>query len=153
VKSSAALPIELTASTGFMLAVVADAATRDYGAALQRVGIAPHHLGILTLLQSEGPLVQARIGDRLQIVKPTIVGLVNDLERMGLVERRAHPRDGRAFEVHLLEAGRRRVLEASAVSKAATAAFFGVLQRDEQRTFHELLSRLASHHQPLGGFT
>lgn len=146
VTSPAPLPAALVRSTGFMLAVVADAATRDYSAALQKIGISPHHLGILTLLQAEGPLVQARLGDRLQIVKPAIVGLVNELERMGLVERRTHPTDGRAFEVHLLEQGRRRIEEAASVSKTATAAFFGVLTRAEQKTFWSLLSRLASTH-------
>jgi DNA-binding MarR family transcriptional regulator len=129
-----------------MLAVVADAATRDYATELERIGISPQHLGILTLLQAEGPLVQARLGDRLQIVKPTIVGLVNDLERMRLVERRTHPTDGRAFEIYLLEDGRRRIDAAASVSERATAAFFGPLNRAEQKTFHTLLSRLASAH-------
>ena len=151
VTSTAPLPAALSRSTGFLLAAVADAATRDYSAALQKIGILPHHLGILALLQGEGPLVQARLGDRLQIVKPAIVGLVNDLERMGLVERRTHPTDGRAFEIHLLERGRRRIEEAASISETATAAFFGPLSRAEQKTFHSLLSRLASTHLTQGG--
>jgi DNA-binding MarR family transcriptional regulator len=150
VTARAPLPEALTRSTGFLLAVVADAATRDYSVALEQIALAPQHLGILTLIQAEGPLVQARLGDRLQIVKPAIVGLVNDLERMGLVERRAHPTDGRAFEVHLLEAGQRRIEAAAKVSEAATAAFFRPLRRTEQKTLHELLSRLATAHLAQG---
>ena len=141
------LPDSLTQWPGFMLAWVADMAITEYTQALASIQLKPHHLGILTLLQSEGAMVQARLGDRLSIVKPLIVGLVNELEAMGLVERRPHPSDGRAFEVHLLEAGVERIQEAESVSRSATSTFFGALKPAEQRSFQQMLARLASSAQ------
>jgi MarR family transcriptional regulator, lower aerobic nicotinate degradation pathway regulator len=145
-QTSSSPPDSLIQSPGFMLAWVADIATRDYTQALATIGIKPQHLGILTLLAGEGPMVQARLGDRLRIVKPAIVGLVNELEDMHLIERRTHPSDGRAFEVHLLKAGLECIEQAKSVSESATAAFFADLNPNEQRSFHEALSKLASAH-------
>lgn len=78
---------------------------------------------MLTLLR-DGPLVQARLSERLGVFKPVMVTLVNELEAMGLVRRQPHPTDRRALEVHLLLAGQRRVEEAEAVSERASAEFF-----------------------------
>jgi DNA-binding MarR family transcriptional regulator len=47
-----------------------------------------------------------------QVSKPTVVYLVDDLERLGYVERRPDPSDGRAKLVCLTERGRRAQEEA-----------------------------------------
>lgn len=138
------LPESLTRWPGFMLAWVADAAVKEYTQALATIGIRPQHLGILTLLQSKGAMVQARLGDHLSIVKPAIVGLVNELEAMGLVERRPHVKDGRAFEIFLLEAGVQRIRQAESVSRNASSTFFETLKPAEQKTFMQMLTRLAN---------
>jgi DNA-binding MarR family transcriptional regulator len=101
------------------------------------------HLGVLVLLE-DGPLMQARLSERLQVFKPVMVTLVNELEAMGLVERRPHPRDKRAVEVHLLPAGVRRIREAERVSERASEEFFSTLTPHERQTFHDLLAKLAS---------
>lgn len=138
------LPQGLVQWPGFLLAWVADMAGETYARSLAPLRIKPHHLGILTLLESEGPLVQARIGDRLTIVKPVIVGLLNELEALRFVERRPHPTDRRAFEIHLLDAGRQCIREAEGISQAVTASFFRDLTHEEQQTLYQLLRRLAS---------
>jgi MarR family transcriptional regulator, lower aerobic nicotinate degradation pathway regulator len=127
-----------------MLAWVAHLAGEVYAQGLAPLGIKPQHLGILTLLESEGPMVQARLSDRLTIVKPVVVGLINELEARRFVERRPHPTDRRAFEIHLLDQGRQCIRDAEAVSRAATASFFGALSPEEQQTLYQLLSQLAS---------
>lgn len=142
-RTGAPLPEDLTGWPGFTLAWAADEAGRLYAGMLATLGIKPQHLGVLTLLEAEGPMVQARIGDRLSIVKPAVVGLLNELEAMNLVERRPHPTDRRAFEVHLLEAGKQRVREAEDVSRRATEVFFAELEPEELRALHEMLTRLA----------
>lgn len=137
------LPDNLVKWPGFALSWAAEEASQFYTSALVPLGITARHLGILTLLEAEGPLVQARIAERLHVVKPALVALLNELEAKGLVARRAHPTDKRAFAVHLLDAGRERIRRAEAVSRTATDAFFGVLSADERRLLHELLLRLA----------
>lgn len=136
-------PTSLSRWTGFLLAWVAANGGEHYERALAEVGLKPHHLGVLVLLQ-DGPLVQARLSDRLGVFKPVMVALVNDLEAMGLVERQPHPRDRRATEVHLLPAGVARIREAERVSERASDEFFAALTPTERQTFHRLLAKLAA---------
>jgi DNA-binding MarR family transcriptional regulator len=136
-------PRTLARWTGFLLSWVAASGGAHYGRALASLGLKAQHLGVLVLLE-EGPLVQARLSERLGVFKPVMVTLVNELEAMRLVERRAHPRDKRAVEVHLLPAGARRIREAERVSERASDEFFSPLTPRERQTFHDLLAKLAS---------
>ena len=137
------LPEALVKWPGFLLAWVSDLAREVYARELAPLGIKSHHLGILTLLESDGPMVQARLGDRLTIVKPMIVSLINELEARSFVERRPHPTDRRAFEIHLLAQGRQCIRDADVISRAVTANFFGDLTSDEQQLLYQFLWRLA----------
>jgi DNA-binding MarR family transcriptional regulator len=135
-------PAALARWTGFLLAWVAATGGEHYGRALSGLGLKDQHLGVLVLLR-DGPQVQARLSEQLGVFKPVMVGLVNDLEEMGLVVRRRHPTDRRAVQVHLLKAGEQRIREAERISARASEEFFGVLTPEERRTFHELLAKLA----------
>ena len=125
-----------------MLSWIADLAGQEYEQALTPFGIQASHLGVLTLLEAEGPLVQARIGERLSLVKHRIVDLLNDLEAWGLAERRPHPTDGRAFLIHITPVGLQRLQQVEEVSRAFSQAFFAELTLEEQHLFHTFLARL-----------
>jgi MarR family transcriptional regulator, lower aerobic nicotinate degradation pathway regulator len=135
-------PPVLARWTGFLLAWVAASGGEHYGRALASVGLTAQQLGVLVLLR-DGPMVQARLSERLNVFKPVMVTLVNELEAMGLVARRAHPRDRRAVHVHLLPAGTRRIREAERVSERASDEFFAPLTARQRQTFHHLLAKLA----------
>jgi DNA-binding MarR family transcriptional regulator len=135
-------PERLRRSTGFLLAWVAARGGEQYARALASLGLKAHHVGVLTLLQ-DGPLPQSRLSERLGVFKPAMVAVLRDLEEMGLVERRPHPTDGRALEVHLLPTGRRRFEVVEEAGQRATDEFFAPLTLRERRTFHELLTKLA----------
>lgn len=135
-------PAALARWTGFLLAWVAASGGVHYERALASVSLTAQQLGVLVLLR-DGPLVQARLSERLNVFKPVMVTLVNELEAMGLVARRAHPHDRRAVLVHLLPAGTRRIREAERVSERASDEFFAPLTERQRRTFHHLLEKLA----------
>lgn len=135
-------PEELARSTGFLLSWVAARAGERYEEVLAEIGLKALHLGVLTQLQS-GPLVQSRLSERLSVFKPVMVTLVNELEAMGLAERRPHPRDRRAVEVHLLPAGVQKIRNAEQVSERISGEFFGPLTLEERQTLHALLAKLA----------
>ncbi|MEV0162610.1 MarR family winged helix-turn-helix transcriptional regulator [Nonomuraea fuscirosea] len=135
-------PEELARSTGFLLSWVAARAGEQYEEVLAETGLKPLHLGVLTQLQN-GPLVQSRLSERLSVFKPVMVTLVNELEAMGLAERRPHPRDRRAVEVHLLPAGVRKIRDAEQVSERISGEFFGPLTPEERQSLHALLAKLA----------
>jgi MarR family transcriptional regulator, lower aerobic nicotinate degradation pathway regulator len=135
-------PPELARWTGFLLSWVAASGGEHYGRALASVGLTPQQLATLVLLR-DGPLVQARLSERLDVFKPVMVTIVNELEAQGLVRRRPHPHDRRAVRVHLLPAGTRRIREAERVSERAADEFFAPLTDRQRQTFHQLLAKLA----------
>jgi MarR family transcriptional regulator, lower aerobic nicotinate degradation pathway regulator len=135
-------PPELARWTGFLLSWVAASGGAHYGRALESVGLTAQQLGVLVLLR-DGPMVQARLSEALNVFKPVMVTIVNELEAQGLVERRAHPHDRRAVEVHLQPAGTRRIREAERVSERASDEFFAPLTVRQRQTFHHLLEKLA----------
>lgn len=143
------LPPSLSCWTGFVLHWVADLGEQFFTNTVAPLGLRPNQVVILQLLASEGPIVQARLSDKLRVDKATMVNLLNELESQGLIERQPHRCDRRAFEVHILEAGLQRLQEAEKVSIAATKHFFGALTLTEQQTLHNLLSRLATSNAPL----
>lgn len=138
------LPKSLSNWTGFLLFHVTELAGQMYAQALASIRLQPFQVGVLQLLASEGPMVQARLGEFLSTDKATMVGLLNDLETQGLVERRPNPHDKRSYHVHLLDGGRARLAEAEKVNAFANKMFFADLTPDEQTTLHQLLERLAT---------
>lgn len=135
-------PEVLTRWTGFLLNWVAAHAREAYEEVVAQVGLKPQHLGVLTQIE-QGPMIQARLSDRLRVFKPVMVALVNELEAMGLAERRPHASDRRAMEVHILPAGVEKVREVDRLSEQASAEFFSPLTPQEQESLHGLLAKLA----------
>lgn len=138
------LPQCLSHWTGFVLHWVTELGAQFYTRAMAPLNLRPLQVGILQLLAGEGAMVQARLGDRLRVDKATMVTLLNDLEEQGLIERRPHPSDRRAYEIHLLKAGEQRLQAAENLSIEAAQQFFSTLTPQEQQTLNELLRRVAT---------
>lgn len=139
------LPPSLTKWTGFVLAQVANLGEAVYEQAISSLGITGPHLSVLMVLEHNGPSVQAHLSVPLQIDKATMVGLINLLEEKGLVKRKPHPKDRRAFLIHITQKGRNTVTKAAAINKSISKDFFGALSSQEQKLFHDFLLRTVSH--------
>ena len=63
---------------------------------------------LATLRFSEG-VTQQELAERLLVTKGNVCGVLDRLERLGWVERRPDPDDGRANRLYLTAAGRRKV--------------------------------------------
>ena len=116
-----------------------------------RFGISGSQWGVLVTLHrteaEEGrrALRLTDLGDRLIVRPPSITGVVDRLQRMGLVARTASADDHRAKDVSLTAAGRdlvRRILEHH---PAQVRSAFQGLSGAEQGEFQRLLDRLSSH--------
>jgi DNA-binding MarR family transcriptional regulator len=137
------LPESLTHWPGYLLTFIAEHATERFERAVAEHGIRSKHASVLVVIDAEGPMSQRALGRRLRIDKSPMVGLLDDLERLGLAERRRSNADRRVQAIHLTPKGRHvldRVLE---IADAENARTFGVLDESEREQLHDLLLRVA----------
>jgi DNA-binding MarR family transcriptional regulator len=79
---------------------------------------------------ADGPLKLNELAEALDSDAPSVTVAVNDLEKRGLVERRAHPDDRRAKLVSLTPAGKRTLAAARSVTERAPDAFAAMAGKD-----------------------
>jgi MarR family transcriptional regulator, 2-MHQ and catechol-resistance regulon repressor len=115
-----------------------------------RHGISGSQWGVLrNLLRAEqeglAGLRITALSARLLIRPPSVTGVVDRLERAGLVVRQNDPADQRAKFVQLTLAGRRLVEHVLIGHPRQVEAVLGGLSKAEQASLHELLLRLGRH--------
>ena len=86
--------------------------------------------------------LQQQLADRLLVTKGNVVGLLNRMERDGLVTRQPHPEDGRAHLVSLTEQGATLAAQVIPEHEALVAEYLGVLTPENRGSLHEVLRRL-----------
>ena len=104
-------------------------------------GLRPRHLVALTLLREFGEQSQADLARTLQVDPTSLVGLLNELEAAGLVERRRIPQDRRRHTVALTPAGMGRLAEIERALAASEQRVLSGLDPTEQATLHALLQK------------
>lgn len=72
---------------------------------LERHGLSESRVGVLWMIRAKGPLTLGDLATALDFSPRNITGLVDHLERDGLVERFPDPEDRRATRVRLAAAG------------------------------------------------
>jgi len=70
------------------------------------VNITPHHFEIIRLLEEEGTLHVAEIGERLQIAKAQMTRLIDKLADLNIVQRKTDVADRRTINITLTGQGR-----------------------------------------------
>ena len=63
------------------------------------------HLNVLMLLQSNGAMAMSRLADLLDVSVASATGIVDRMEKRGVVERRHSETDRRVVEIHLTKRG------------------------------------------------
>jgi DNA-binding MarR family transcriptional regulator len=137
------LPPSLTHWPGYLLTFIAEHATERFERSVARYGIRTKHASVLVVIAAEGPMSQRALGARLAIDKSPMVGLLDDLERLGLAQRRRSDADRRVQAVHLTQKGERVVARVLDIADAENARTFGVLDESEREQLHDLLLRVA----------
>ena len=95
------LPAELRASSLVLLKRLGFTAKQLSFEEYEKAGLSPYHHAILALLDESVPESQAAIADSLGYDRGTLVGLLDELEEKGLVERKRDPDDRRRHLVRL----------------------------------------------------
>ena len=112
-------------------------------------GISGGQWGVLRALQraaDEGkPALRLMdLSDRLLIRPPSVTGVVDGLERLGLVERAADESDQRSKQVSLTASGRKLVKQMLRSHSARVQTIMSDLSQAEQAQLQSLLERLRS---------
>jgi MarR family 2-MHQ and catechol resistance regulon transcriptional repressor len=82
------------------------------------------------------------IGSKLLMSGANVTGVVDRLEKKGLVRRVMDAEDRRLFLIHLTEDGSRLIAKIFPLLAAQIEAFTGVLTSKEKRQLTELLKKL-----------
>jgi DNA-binding MarR family transcriptional regulator len=109
--------------------------------ALHAAGLRPRHLLAMTVLRDRGESSQADLAGTLQLDRTNVVGLLNELESEGLIERRRSPEDRRRHTVRLTEEGRERLARAEFTLAAAEDLVLAGLTAKQRDTLYELLAK------------
>jgi DNA-binding MarR family transcriptional regulator len=112
-----------------------------------RFGISGSGWGVLRNLQraeDEGKsgLRLSELSERMLIRPPSVTGVVDRLERDGLVARRGDPTDQRAKRVGLTRAGRQLIERVSVGHQRKIESILAGLSQKEQTQLRDLLIRL-----------
>jgi len=142
------LPEELVKSTTFLLKRLGFAIKERAMAAYEPTGLHPYHHGVLIALGDGPHETQGAIADALGYDRGQLVGLLDELEERGLVERRRDPDDRRRHLVRLTPDGKRMLGRLRRTAGKIDDDFLAPLTPEERATLHRLLLRLAEEHEP-----
>jgi DNA-binding MarR family transcriptional regulator len=143
------LPDELVSSAVFLLKRLGmNAKERSLEAYDGLNGLHPYHHAILAVLDEGSRETQGAIADALGYDKGQLVGLLDELEEKGLVERQRDPSDRRRQIVRVTPGGRKALGQLRQLHHQLEQDFLAPLDDDESRQLHVLLRRLAEHHLP-----
>ena len=141
-------PQELVESTAFLLKRLGWAIKERTFSAFEEAGESPYHYSVLAVLDESARETQASIADALGYDRSWLVGLLDELEEAGLIERRRDPADRRRHLVSLKPAGKKKLAQLRAISQDVEAEFFAPLEPAQREALHGLLLELAAHHDP-----
>lgn len=79
---------------------------RSCASQLSEFDLSEGRLGVLLATARDGQATPAMLAERLGVTRTAITGLVDGLERHGLVRRAAHPSDRRSMTVEVTQTGR-----------------------------------------------
>lgn len=137
----------LTERAGFMISQLGFCAAARFTERLAPLGLQPRHFGLLTHLAAEDGQAQQRLADTMGVHRNVMVGLVDDLEARGLVQRRRHPADRRAHAVHLTEPASILLVQAQRAADEHDAELLAALDETDRAQLITLLQRITAHAQ------
>lgn len=108
--------------------------------------VRPRHLVALTVLRDLDGVGQQALAAHLQIDGTNLVGLLNELETAGLVERHRATEDRRRHIVQLTDAGRAQLAKAEFALAAVEQDVLRGLDEEERAQLFSLLRRAVLAH-------
>ena len=143
-KQPAALPEELRACTAFLLARVGYAIKMTAIEEFELEGFSLYQYSVLAVLAEGVKETQATIADTLKLDRSQLVGVLDELEEAGLIERRRDQTDRRRHTVSLTPAGKKQLVKMRTIVKRIEDSFFEPLDDKARTALHEALLCVAA---------
>ena len=131
-------------SLAFLLVQLGLHGARQFGERLKPLGLEQRQAGMLVQLAANEGKSQQAIAALLGINATQMVFLVDELERLGLVERRRNPADRRSHALYLTGPGQAMLARVRAVTADHEASITAGLTGEEHGQLLTLLRRIAA---------
>jgi DNA-binding MarR family transcriptional regulator len=132
--------ISLADEPGFLLSQVAAHSASGFAKRLEPLGFKPAYFGILRVIETFDGQSQQALGEKLGMFASRLVGLLDEMEKLGLVERRNSPSDRRTYALFLTAVGKEAVAQVTRVSMQYQDA----LEPHERELLVQFLQRIAT---------
>jgi DNA-binding MarR family transcriptional regulator len=134
----------LSRNTGYLISRLGALGQRRFAERMASLGLTPRMWGALNVLDHEGPLSQHALGRCVGMDPSSMVSTIDELEAKGLVQRRRHPNDRRAYALHITDEGHDVLGRGRQLARGAQEELLGGLDADERAQLHALLLKVAS---------
>ncbi len=135
-----ALPADI--ALGYRLVKLGAMFTAKADEALQPLGLRAKHFNLMAIVATDQSLSQLELSRRLGIDPNVTVGLIDDLERLRLAERRRNASDRRRHVIALTTEGGRVLAEGVARLAEVEAGILGCLTPEERTALDTASIRL-----------
>jgi len=132
------------AKAAYLLARVGRTQSVRFAERVQSIGLRPKHFAVLNAISLADGASQQEIGGRMGLDPSGLVGAIDELERMGLVERRRDPADRRRYVLGLSDEGTATLRRGRRVVTESARELLAPLDDDEVDTLVDLLARVAA---------
>jgi DNA-binding MarR family transcriptional regulator len=136
------MAFDKTRSAGFLANHMARLFAKGLQQNIKPLGLAPAQFMTLLALWEKDGLTQRELVERLDVEQATMANTLTRMERDGLIQRRAHPDDGRSQSIHLTPKAVALREPATAAARSVNAAALGPLNEAERQAFLDLTWRV-----------
>lgn len=133
---------ELDGLLGFHLRLAQAALYRDFAASLAKLDLTQRQFAALELVRANPRASQADLAKLLTLDRPAMMAVVDRLEQRGLLQRVRSASDRRRQELHLTEAGRTLLEQATRRVRRHDGRFLSLFGRADARTLVDWLRRI-----------
>lgn len=108
---------------------------------------------LINLLRNAGNgIIPSELADQAGVTRGTITGLLDGLERDGLVERQKHPMDRRMITIHLTDKGNNLLNEVLPIHFKLIARLMGNLSSSDRKDLMQLVKKIGHNVNTITGY-